>query len=138
MLPLIYLVMLPVCLLCSVVFFTTSLKEWRWQRWFFIFTAANVADLMSTFFVAFTYDWNWSYELNFVMTLLSPYLGLGAAFGVALVLFKLFVIAIAYQAGIHLGKFEITRCMFFISSSGLFLLALNNTIRGWAALTTST
>jgi len=134
MLLLMFLATFSVCLLLSFSFFKTSLKEWGWQRWFFIFTAANVADLVSTFFAAFTYDWDWSYELNFVITLFGPYLG----FGVALVLFKLFFVAIAYQAGIHLGKFEITRCMLFISSSGLFLLALNNTILGLVALTTRT
>jgi len=127
---LIVLAAFSVSLLLSFIFFKTSLKKWGWQRLFFIFTAANVADLMSTFFAAFTYDWDWSYELNFVITLLGPYLG----FGVALVLFKLFIIAIAYQAGLHLGKFETTRCMLFILSSGLFLAALNNTIVGLVAL----
>jgi len=127
---LILLLLFPFCLLLAFIFLVTPLKGWRWQRWFWIFTVANVADMASTFFAISAYNWDWSIEKNLIIQFLGHYVG----FELILILLKIFVVGTAYLFGVYLGKFEFTRSVFFIVSVGLSLAVISNTLQGFIVL----
>jgi len=106
-----------------LIFYTTGLKEITWFFWFLVFSAASIADIISTLFdTYYLSNGDWSNEKNPIIQKLGPHIGFLKTF----ILKNSLLLLIVFILGLLIGWFSVIRCMFFILSVVRFHAALHN------------